>query len=479
MAMQIYNTLSRTKEAFEPIEPGHVRLYTCGPTVYDLSHMGHARTYVAFDTVVRFLRRHYKVTYVRNYTDVDDKIIKRSNEKGETCAVLSERFIDAFAQDLHALGCLPADIEPKVTEHVPQVLSMVERLVANGAAYPAHGDVYFAVEKFATYGKLGRRSLEDMEAGARVEVSEQKRHPMDFVLWKTAKPGEPSWDSPWGKGRPGWHIECSAMAKEYFGDTFDIHGGGRDLIFPHHENEIAQSEAASQKQFARVWMHGGLVNIDNEKMSKSLGNFFTIREVLEKFDPQTVRFSLLSTHYRSPINFSDATLREAEQRIKYFYDTLLRLRAALKPGPAEGPHREAWVGEIVARFDAAMQDDFNTPQAIGDLSEVFKLVNDILARPADAEVDARTLRAIDAALRDVGGTLGIFLEDPPSVLARIEKRKQAQRGVDASKVQQLIEARTQARKDKNFARADEIRKQLADLGVVIKDSPQGTTWEVA
>ena len=479
MGMQIFNTLSRTKESFEPTEPGHVRLYTCGPTVYDLSHMGHARTYVAFDTVVRFLRRLFKVTYVRNYTDVDDKIIKRSNEKGETCAALSERFIDAFAQDMAALGCLPADIEPKVTEHVPQVVSMVERLVANGSAYPSNGDVYFAVEKFATYGKLGRRSLEDMEAGARVEVSEQKRHPMDFVLWKAAKPGEPSWDSPWGKGRPGWHIECSAMAKEYFGDTFDIHGGGRDLIFPHHENEIAQSEASSQKQFARVWMHGGLVNIDNEKMSKSLHNFFTIREVLEKFDAQTIRFSLLSTHYRSPINFSDATLREAEQRVRYLYETLQRLRAALKPGAVEGPYREPWVGDIVSRFETVMQDDFNTPQAIGDLSEVFKLANDILAHPGDADTDARTLRAIDAALRDVGGTLGIFLEEPGTVLERIERRKQAQRGVDVAKVEQLIAARTQARKDKNFARADEVRKQLADMGVVIKDSPQGTTWEVA
>lgn len=478
MSLQIFNTLSRAKEPYQPIAPGQLRIYVCGPTTYDLSHVGHARVYVAFDTIVRALRRHFKVTYVRNYTDVDDKIIKRGNERNEGATELSQRYIDEFRKDMDALGVKPADVEPKVTEHIPDIVAIIQALVDNGHAYPSGGDVYYAVEKFENYGKLGRRSLEDMEAGARVEVSEQKRHPMDFALWKAAKPGEPAWDSPWGSGRPGWHIECSAMAKKYLQDTFDIHGGGRDLIFPHHENEIAQSEAANSKPFAKVWMHGGLVNIDNEKMSKSLGNFFTIREVLEKFDTQTLRFYLLSTHYRSPINFADPALHEAENRVIYFYETLKTLKQLLKPGPDAGPYRQPWVGDIVKKFDEAMLDDFNTPQAIGDLSDVFKLVNDIKAKPSDDDTDARTLRAIDKALTDVGSVLGLWHEAPDTVLSRIDARRQQARGVDAAAVEKLIQDRAAARAGKDFKRADEIRGQLQKMGVTIKDSPQGTTWHI-
>lgn len=477
MPLQVFNSLTRRKEPLVPLESGQLRVYVCGPTVYDLSHLGHARAYVSFDTVVRYLRRHFKVTYARNYTDIDDKIIKRAKENGETATALSERYTREFQADMTALGNLPPDIEPKVTEHVPEVIAIIERLIASGHAYAAHGDVYYAVERFATYGALGKRTLEDMEAGARVEVAEHKRHPMDFVLWKAAKPGEPQWESPWGVGRPGWHIECSAMSKRYLGETFDIHGGGRDLMFPHHENEIAQSEAASGKPLANLWMHNGLVNIDNEKMSKSLGNFFTIRDVLRQFDQQTVRYYLLATHYRSPINFSDAAMREADNRVKYLFETLQRLEAAVTPGPADGPYRQAFVFDIVKRFDEAMQDDFNTAQAIGDLSDVFKLVNDILANPGDADTDARTLRAIATAIKEVGGALGLFLEQPSVVLQRIEARRQAERGIDGAAVERLIAARQEARKARDFRRADQIRDELKAMGVVIKDSAQGTTWE--
>ncbi len=478
MTLQIFNTLSGQKEPLAPLRPGHLGIYVCGPTVYDMAHIGHARAYVAFDTVVRYLRRHFQVTYVRNYTDVDDKIIKRANELGEEPAALAARFIVEFERDMHALGVGNADIQPKVTEHIPEIIALVERLIARGHAYPAGGDVYFAVDGFSGYGKLGRRKLEEMEAGARVEPGEQKRHPMDFALWKAAKPGEPSWASPWGPGRPGWHIECSAMSAKYLGESFDVHGGGKDLVFPHHENELAQSEAASGQPFVRLWMHNGFVNIDNEKMSKSLGNFFTVREVIERFDPQALRYFLLTTHYRSPINFSDQSLREAEARVKYLYETLARL-GEIPDGEAGPPYRQPWVGELLPRFCAAMDDDFNTAKALGDLSEAFTLANEILAKPGDAAEDLRTLRAIRAALSEVGAVLGLFTEPPAAVLGRLATRRQAARGVDAAQVEQLIAERAAARKAKDFARADAIRKTLGEMGVVIKDSAKGTTWEMA
>ncbi len=478
MALVIYDTLTQEKQPFTPLVPGKVKMYVCGPTVYDLSHVGHARAYVAFDVVVRYLRRRYEVLHVRNFTDVDDKIIKRANEIKEAPTAVSERFIKEFEVDMAALGVQPADIAPKVTTHIPEIIALIEQLIRGGNAYVSGGDVYYAVESFKDYGRLSKRSLEDMEAGARVEVSEQKRNPLDFALWKAAKPNEPWWDSPWGKGRPGWHIECSAMSKRHLGETFDIHGGGKDLVFPHHENEIAQSEAASHKTFSRLWMHNGFVNIDNEKMSKSLGNFFTIRDVLKKFDQQALRYFLLTTHYRSPINFSDKTLAEAEGRVRYIYETLQRLDAAVTPGSDEPPHRDVEVSSMVERFTQAMDDDFNTAKVLGDLSNVFKLVNDILAKPEDKERDQRTLRAVKRGLAEIGAVLGLFIEDPKTVLDRLEQRRRSEKAVDPAAVERLIAERAQARKDKNFARADAIRQELDAMGVTIKDSASGTTWEV-
>lgn len=483
MAQTIYNTLTRNKDPFVPKEAGHVRMYVCGPTVYDLSHIGHARVYVAFDIISRSLRRTHKVTYVRNYTDVDDKIIKRAKEAKVTPQDLSERYIAAFQEDMRALGCLPPDVEPKVTQTIPEIIALIETLIEKGIAYEVGGDVMYAVNDFADYGKLSKRSLEDMEAGARVEVNTAKRHPMDFVLWKTAKPDEPKWPSPWGEGRPGWHIECSAMSHKYLGDGFDLHGGGRDLIFPHHENEIAQSEAAFGGTYAHTWLHNGLVNIDNEKMSKSLGNFFTIAQVLEKFDAQTLRYYLLAAHYRSPINFSDAGLKEAEGRVRYFYETLANIAGVMREAPAptgEQPRlRNDYVAGIVERFDGAMADDFNTPQAVGDLSDVFKTANDILNRPRDARSDAYTLKAIVSGLKEVGGVLGLFVEDPATVLARIDKRHASVKGIDSVRVQTLVDDRLKARQNKDFAKADRLRDELVKLGVVIKDNASGTTWHLA
>ena len=479
MSLSIYDTMSGQKVPFTPLTPGKVRVYVCGPTVYDMSHIGHARAYVAFDVAVRYLRRFYDVLYVRNYTDVDDKIIKRANELKQPPADVSERFIKEFETDMAALGVAKADVQPKVTLHIAEILELIQSLIDRKVAYARGGDVYFAVDKFAPYGKLSKRNLEDMEAGARVEPSEHKTNPLDFALWKAAKPGEPSWDSKWGKGRPGWHIECSAMSQKYLGETFDIHGGGKDLVFPHHENEIAQSEAAHQAPLAKVWMHNGFVNVDNEKMSKSLGNFFTIRDVLQKFDPQALRYFLLTTHYRSPINFSDGALREAEARVRYIYQTLARLKAAKTPGPMSPPYRDETLGEALARFTAAMDDDFNTAKVLGDLSEIFKLVNDTLDRPRDPDVDGRTLRMVDEILTTVGSVLGLFGEDPAALLARLEARRKQEQGIDSARVEALIADRAEARKSKDFARADAIRKELLGMGVAIKDGPKGTTWEMA
>ena len=486
MGFHVFNTLTRSKEPFAPAEAGHVKMYVCGPTVYDLSHIGHARVYVAFDTIVRVLRRHFRVTYVRNFTDIDDKIIKRGKETQQEPAQVASSNIDAFRADMAALKVLPADVEPKVTEHIAEVVTLVEALCAKGVAYPAGGDVYYAVEKFAEYGKLGRRTLEDMEAGARVEVSANKRHPMDFVLWKAAKAGEPSWDSPWGAGRPGWHIECSAMAKRYLGESFDLHGGGRDLIFPHHENEVAQSEAAHGQGYARVWAHGGLVNIDNEKMSKSLGNFFTIRQVLEKFDAQTLRYYLLATHYRSPIAFSDAGLRAAEQRLRYCYQTLARMRAHLRQHPkdagenaADKTYRHAGLADLDARLGAALQDDFNTPQALGILADAFTWTNEVLDHPAEPADDLAFLRRVDQVMADADALIGLFGDDADEVVARIDKRHQDQRGVTQERIESLVQARKEARHAKDFAKADALRRELDSLGVVLLDGPTGTSWRMA
>lgn len=456
--LKIYNTLARDKQIFKPIVAGKVSMYVCGMTVYDFCHLGHARVMVVFDMVSRWLRASgYEVTYVRNITDIDDKIIKRAADNNETIAQLTQRFIDAMDEDSAKLGVIRPDIEPKATEFVGGMLSMIQALVDKGFAYPAaNGDVFYAVNNFPGYGKLSGKSLEDLRAGERVEVDSFKRDPMDFVLWKAAKPGEPSWDSPWGKGRPGWHIECSAMSAHHLGQHFDIHGGGQDLQFPHHENEIAQSEAAHSHdgkpcQMVNYWMHNGFVRVDDEKMSKSLGNFFTIRTVLEKYDAEVVRFFILRAHYRSPLNYSDQHLDDAKS-------ALTRLYTALRSANAEVATID-WQQPQAARFKLAMDDDFNTPEAIAVLFD--------LANEANKTKDASTTNL----LKSLSGVLGLLQRNPDEFL-----QGEVSQALD---VEALIQARLAAKKNKNFAEADAIRKQLSDAGIILEDTPQGTTWRRA
>ncbi|HBJ98625.1 MAG TPA: cysteine--tRNA ligase [Delftia acidovorans] len=458
MSLRIYNTLSRALEAFSPIEPGHVRMYVCGMTVYDLCHLGHARSMVAFDVVQRWLRASgHRVTYVRNITDIDDKIIRRAVENGETIRSLTDRMIDALHQDADALGIERPTHEPRATEYVPQMLSMIGRLQDKGLAYQGtDGDVNFAVRKFPGYGKLSGKSLDELQAGERVAVQDGKEDPLDFVLWKSAKPAEPDevkWASPWGVGRPGWHIECSAMGCEMLGESFDIHGGGADLQFPHHENEIAQSEGATGKPFSQVWMHNGFINVDNEKMSKSLGNFFTIRDVLKEYDAETVRFFVVRSHYRSPLNYSDVHLNDARGALKRLY-TALSLVA-----PAEVAID--WNHPAAARFKAAMDEDFGTPEAVAVLFELAAEVN----RSKSAET-AGLLKAL-------AGCLGLLQGDPQAFLQAGTSE------VDAGAIEAQIAARAAAKAAKDWAEADRIRKALLEQGIVLKDSPAGTTWEAA
>jgi cysteinyl-tRNA synthetase len=454
--LHITNSLTRTKEAFVPLTPGRVRMYVCGMTVYDLCHLGHARVFVVFDMVTRWLRASgYEVDYVRNITDIDDKIIKRAQENGETPAELTERFIAAMHEDERALGVLPPDHEPRATRYVAQMLAMIAQLEKNGLAYAApNGDVYYSVRGFPGYGRLSGKSLDELRAGERVEVDPGKRDPMDFVLWKAAKPGEPAWESPWGPGRPGWHIECSAMSAELLGRHFDIHGGGQDLQFPHHENEIAQSEGAHGCAFVNYWLHNGFVRVDNEKMSKSLGNFFTIREVLAKYDPEVVRFFILRAHYRSPLNYSDTHLDDAR-------GALTRLYTALRGTPQE-PVPVDWEAPAASRFRMAMDDDFNTPEA---LAVLFDLAGD--ANRGDAAA-ARLLRAL-------GATLGLLQRDADAFL----KAGGSPGGMSEAEVEALIAARQAARKAKDFAESDRIRDALAAAGVVLEDGSGGTTWRRA
>ncbi|WP_440996970.1 cysteine--tRNA ligase [Arhodomonas sp. SL1] len=458
--LQIYNSLTRRKETFEPMEPGNVRIYVCGMTVYDYCHLGHARAMVVFDTVVRHLRRlGFDVRYVRNITDVDDKIIRRAAESGESPEALTARFTAAMHEDADALGCLRPDREPRATAHMDAIIAMIERLLERGYAYVAdNGDVYYAVERFPEYGKLSGERLEDLRAGARIEPGEAKRDPADFALWKAAQPGEPSWVSPWGQGRPGWHIECSAMSTEALGPHFDIHGGGLDLKFPHHENEIAQSEAACGETFVNYWMHNGHVRIDDEKMSKSLGNFFTVRDILAEHPPEVVRHFLLTSHYRSPLNYTGESLEASAAALERLYRSLRGLPDAEPVDP------EDWR----ARFDAAMNDDFNTPEALAVLFELARVVN--RAREA-GERDAAGLGAL---LRELGADLGLLRDDPEAFL-----KGSPAGGPDDAEVERLIAERAEARRNREFARADAIREQLQSQGVVIEDSPEGTTWRRA
>ncbi len=457
MSLRIFNTLSRAVSDFSPAEPGHVRMYVCGMTVYDLCHLGHARSMIAFDVVQRWLKASgYKVTYVRNVTDIDDKIIKRALENGETIRGLTDRMIDALHQDADALGIERPQHEPRATDYVPQMLSMIATLEQKGLAYRAgNGDVNYAVRKFPGYGKLSGKSLDELNAGERVAIETDKNDPLDFVLWKSAKPTEPDdvkWGSPFGTGRPGWHIECSAMACELLGQTFDIHGGGADLQFPHHENEIAQSEGANGQPLARFWMHNGFINVDNEKMSKSLGNFFTIRDVLKAFDAETVRFFIVRSHYRSSLNYSDVHLNDAKGALKRLYTAL----QAVPPAVVQID----WADPLAARFKAAMDEDFGTPEAVAVLFELASEAN----RSGSAERSG--------LLKALGGLLGLLQTDPPVYL-------QAGAGLDEAAIQRQIQARADAKKAKNFAEADRIRNDLLAQGIVLKDSASGTTWEAA
>ena len=456
--LRIYNTLTRSKEAFRPIEPGHVRMYVCGMTVYDYCHLGHARVLVAFDVVARYLRSlGYRVTYVRNITDIDDKIVARANENGEDFSVLTGRFIEHMHEDCRALGVLAPDVEPRATHYIEPIVSMVERLIENGAAYQgANGDVYYDVSAFPAYGALSDRRIEDLRSGARVEIDEAKDDPLDFVLWKSSKPGEPSWGSPWGPGRPGWHIECSVMSTACLGHYFDIHGGGMDLQFPHHENEIAQSEAATGSKFVNVWMHNGFVRIDDEKMSKSLGNFFTVRGVLERYPAETVRYFMLSSHYRSPLSYAEHHLRRADASVRRLYTALRGLG-----GPEAVPDEE-WLG----RFRAAMDDDFNTPKAVSVLFDLAHEVNRVREPAPDrARVLAGTLRAL-------GAVLGLLGADPDEWLRAASDGE----GPSDAEVEALVAERTAARARRDWTEADRVRDALATAGVALEDGARGTVW---
>lgn len=474
--LKIYNTLTGQKEPFEPLVPNTVRMYVCGVTVYDYCHIGHARSALVFDVIRRYLEYSgYRVEFVKNFTDVDDKIIKRANEQGVSCDQITAKYIQAYYEDMVRLGIRPASIEPKATEHMADIVRLIETLIAKGLAYQVNGDVYFEVAKFPDYGRLSKRRLEDMQAGARVEVDERKRHPMDFALWKSSKPGEPSWDSPWGHGRPGWHIECSAMSIRHLGETFDIHGGGMDLIFPHHENEIAQSCGATGKEFARYWVHNGFVQINQEKMSKSLGNFFTIREIFEKSEwsdavtGEILRYVLLSTHYHGPLEFSDHALKEAKQALNGFYDLFARLAEPGATMPAsEGLNRA--IERCRAAFKAAMDDDFNTPVAIAELQRLRSDVNKLL----DQGLSTEARKIARQEFRSIGDVLGLFQSEQ----WQFKTVEQGVPDMTDALIDAKVQERNEARRKKDFTKADEIRRYLADYGITIEDKPDGTSrWK--
>ena len=476
MPLRLFNTLTNEKQDFVPLRPGRVGLYVCGITVYDLSHLGHARMLTAFDVAVRALRwTGWQVAYVRNWTDVDDKIIRRAQERGEEPRQLAERYIEEARRDMRALNILPADVEPKATEHIPEMLGLIGKLIDRGHAYTAGGDVYFAVRSFAQYGKLSKRNLDDLLSGARVETGDLKRDPLDFALWKSTKPGEPesvSWESPWGPGRPGWHIECSAMCQKYLGTTFDLHGGGKDLVFPHHENEIAQSEAASGQELARCWMHNGFVTLDAEKMSKSVGNVKTIRDLLQHWDGEALRAFLLSTHYRHPINFTETAVADADRRVEYFYETLAKADAYLLQKKHAGEPR--MVDEHAQALRDALEDDLNTAEAMARVERVYGLLN--------ARIDAKAPPTDVAALLETARTLSQVLGlAPRAPLDAVRERRTlaaGRKGLDAAWVEERIAARIAARKAKDFAQADSIRAEVAGKGVELRDGPQGTDWRV-
>ena len=472
MSLKVHNTLTGKLEEFEPLVPGKVGMYSCGVTVYDRSHIGHARMLVVFDVIYRYLRFvGYDVTFVRNLTDVDDKIIQRALDRGGTAQALAEANIASFNEDMKVLGCERPSIEPRATEHIGEMIDLIRQLEAKGLAYESAGDVYFAVDKLPAYGKLSKRKLEDMVAGARVEVDERKHHPMDFALWKASKPGEPEWSSPWGQGRPGWHIECSAMACKYLGQPFDIHGGGNDLIFPHHENEIAQSEGASGRPLARYWLHNGMVTVAHEKMSKSLGNFMTVSKAADEVGGEALRLFVLGTHYRGPLDYSEDRLGESKRALDRLYDTLLRAEQQLAGRDVEASaiRRDA----IVQQFRTGMDDDFNTARALAVLFDTMRALN----RHLDAEQwsDAAACRA---AIDAIGSVLGLARQEPRSYLERQKREHLEEAEIAPAEIERLIAERNDARKARDFKRADGVREQLKARGIVLEDTPTGTVWKV-
>lgn len=483
--MQVYNTLTGCKQDFVPREPGKVYMYVCGPTTYNFIHLGNARALVVFDTIRRYLiYKGYNVLFVQNFTDVDDKIINRAREEGKDALELAKKYIKEYFRDAGALNIMRADVHPKVSDHMPDIIEMVKKLVEKGFAYKVNGNVYFDVQKFTDYGKLSKRSLDEMMAGARVEVDERKRHPMDFALWKEAKPGEPSWESPWGPGRPGWHIECSAMSLKYLGTNFDIHGGGFDLIFPHHENEIAQSEAATGEPFVRYWLHNGFITVNQEKMSKSLGNFFLVREILDKFAPEVVRFYLLSTHYRSPLDFDDGKLHEAGrglERIKNSIESIYESQGLpVKEGPLTDKDREFLnkIGELRTSFESAMDDDFNTALATGILFNLARQANTYIQslEGAITEGKAEALKEALQLFKDINSVLGIFKTEEKSGKILIQDDG-AKKGLEEELINFIIAVRQEARERKDWATADRIRDGLKEIGIILEDTPRGTRWK--
>ncbi len=477
MTLRVFNTLGRKKETFEPLEPGKVRMYVCGPTVYDSSHIGHARSVVVFDVIARYLRvKGYEVTYVRNFTDIDDKIIDKANQLAVDTQDVAERYIKEFHEDMDALNIERADIEPKATAHISQIIKFIEQLMDEGFAYKINGDVYYSVEKFKEYGKLSGRRLEEMEAGARVDVDIRKQNPFDFVLWKSSKPGEPTWESPWGMGRPGWHIECSAMSCEYLGEMFDIHGGGKDLTFPHHENEIAQSEAIFKKPFVKYWIHNGFVNINQEKMSKSLGNFLMIKDAIKTYHPEAVRLFLLSKHYRSPIDFTEKAMDEASAGLDKIYSLLERTNEKI----ALTTVGDAAPGDCWERFCEAMDDDFNSAQGVGIVFDTVRKVNRILDQNNDGlSSELKTMiQTIQADILRIGQTLGILMESPKTYFDKKRSKVLEKKSIDPVVIENLIQKRNAARREKDWEKADEVRIQLQDMNVTVEDRPEGTVWKI-
>lgn len=481
--MKIYNTLTGKKEEFVPVEPGKVKMYSCGITAYDHCHIGHARSSVVFDIMRRYMtHKGFNFRYVRNFTDIDDKIINRAKQEGTPWDEVAKKYIEEYYRDMDSLGVVRADVEPKATDHIKEIIDMVKGLQEKGYAYEIDGSIYFEVERFPGYGKLSKRDLEDMMAGARIEVDERKKNPMDFALWKASKEGEPSWDSPWGPGRPGWHIECSAMSLKHLGETFDIHGGGADLIFPHHENEIAQSEAYTGKPFVKYWVHNGFITVDKEKMSKSLGNFFTIKEVLKKFDAEVVRFFLLSTHYRSPIEFSDEQLRDAEASIDRYYTTVLRIRDFLssdnsrEKSPADEKTLEEMLQKFVTHFHEAMDDDFNTALAIGNIFDLIRTVNKYMdGKPSGPRAVELITKSRDL-LSMAGAVLNIFNRTPEEWYRALMVVKEINLSEEAILLK--ITERKKARDTKDWAEADRIRNELEEKGIILEDKQDGTRWKV-